>query len=41
MILLVIDFSDNNKNTKLEKIFLVLEKIFLVLEKIFLVISSK
>jgi hypothetical protein len=41
MILLVIGFSDNNKNTKLEKICLVLEKICLVLEKICLVISSK
>ena len=41
MILLVIGVLDNNKNTKLENICLVLEKIFLVLEKIFLVISSK
>ena len=41
MILLVIGVLDNNKNTKLENICLVLEKIFLALEKICLVISSK
>ena len=41
MILLVIGVLDNAKNTKLEKIFLVLEKICLVLEKIFLVIFNK